>query len=77
MDGFGRPASAITTTVDVRDHLKAKRESMAVHASQISDSHFFLAMPDEAFERSFGQEWYIRHGVPEGHLDDDLFTGLD
>jgi LmbE family N-acetylglucosaminyl deacetylase len=77
MDSFGRPASAITTTVDVRDHLKAKRESMAVHASQISDSHFFLAMPDEAFEKSFGQEWFIRHGVPEGHLDDDLFTGLD
>jgi LmbE family N-acetylglucosaminyl deacetylase len=77
MDTFGRPASVITTTVDVRDHVKAKRESMAVHASQISDSHFFLAMPDDVFTQSFGQEWFIRHGVPEDHRDDDLFAGLD
>ncbi len=77
METFGRPASVITTTVDVRDHIKAKRESMAVHASQISESHFFLAMPDDAFARSFGQEWFVRHGVPDGHRDDDLFAGLD
>ncbi len=77
MDSFGRPASAITTTVDVRDFVAAKKASMAVHASQITDSHFFMTMPAEAFAASFGQEWFIRHGVPEGHSDDDLFAGLD
>ncbi|MFZ6004867.1 MAG: PIG-L family deacetylase [Actinomycetota bacterium] len=74
---FGRPEALITTTVDVRDHLATKRASMAAHASQISETSFFLAMPEEAFAASFGWEWFIRHGVPEGHRDDDLFAGLD
>jgi LmbE family N-acetylglucosaminyl deacetylase len=74
---FGRPDSLITTAVDVRDHLATKRASMAAHASQISETSFFLSMPDDAFEGSFGTEWFIRHGVPEGHRDDDLFEGLD
>ena len=26
---------------------------------------------------SFGQEWFIRHGVPEDHRDDDLLADLD
>lgn len=73
---FGRPESAITTAVDVREHLATKRASMAAHASQISETSFFLAMPGEAFEAAFGWEWFIRHGVPDGHRDDDLFDGL-
>ena len=75
-DTFGRPESLITTTVDVRGFLDQKRESMRAHASQIPDSSFFLAMPPEAFEQGFGFEWFIRHGVPSHHRDDDLFAGL-
>jgi LmbE family N-acetylglucosaminyl deacetylase len=74
---FGRPDHLITTAVDVRDHLATKRASMAAHASQISETSFFLSMPEDAFEASFGWEWFIRHGVPEGHRDDDLFADLD
>jgi LmbE family N-acetylglucosaminyl deacetylase len=76
---FGRPESAITTAVDVRDFLAVKRASMAAHASQIDEQSFFLSMPDDAFAASFGTEWYIRHGVPadpDGHRGDDLFDGL-
>jgi LmbE family N-acetylglucosaminyl deacetylase len=73
---FGRPESMITTAVDVRDHLATKRASMAAHASQINEASFFLAMPEDVFAVSFGTEWFIRHGVPEGHRDDDLFAGL-
>ena len=73
---FGRPEELITTTVDVREHLATKRASMAAHASQISETSFFLSLPMEAFEASFGWEWFIRHNVPEGHRDDDLFEGL-
>ena len=73
---FGRPADVITTAVDVRAHLAAKRASMAAHASQIGDSHFFLTLPDDAFVRSFGTEWFIRHDVPDGHHDDDLLADL-
>jgi len=76
METFGRPESAITTTVDVRDQIPLKRASMAAHASQISEGSFFLAMPEEAFAGSFGQEWFIRHGAPAGLDDDDLFAGI-
>ncbi|MGQ0432737.1 MAG: PIG-L family deacetylase [Microthrixaceae bacterium] len=74
---FGRPESVITTVVDVRDHLATKRASMAAHASQISETSFFLSLPEQAFSASFGWEWFIRHGVPEEHRDSDLFDGLD
>ena len=30
-----------------------------------------------AVRGGFGQEWFIRHGVPEDHRDDDLFAGLE
>jgi LmbE family N-acetylglucosaminyl deacetylase len=73
---FGRPESVITTTVDVSDFVAAKRASMVAHASQIADDHFFAKMPEIAFAASFGQEWFIRHGVPEGHRDDDLLADL-
>lgn len=73
---FGRPETVITTQVDVSKHIAAKRASMAAHASQIPEDSFFLLMPDEAFAASFGFEWFIRHGVPEGHHEDGLFEGL-
>ena len=76
MDSFGRPDAVITTRVDVREQLPQKRASMAAHASQISETSFFLAMPHEAFEGTFGTEWYIRRGAPDGHRDDDLFAHL-
>ena len=74
---FGRPESAITTRVDVQDLIAVKRASMAAHASQISETSFFLQMPDEAFAGSFGWEWFIRRDVePTGTMDDDIFAGL-
>ena len=76
-ESFGRPETAITTTVDVRPFLEQKRASMRAHASQIGESSFFLRMPADAFEQGFGWEWFIRHGVPDDHRDDDLFAGLD
>ncbi len=70
---FGSPESIITTTVDVSDWLSAKRASMAAHASQIPADSFFLALPDDAFGRTFGQEWFIRaRGVPANDADDWL-----
>jgi len=61
---LGVPGDRITTRVDVSAHVDRKRASMRAHASQISEQSFFLAMPDEAFARAFGIEWYIRRGVP-------------
>jgi LmbE family N-acetylglucosaminyl deacetylase len=73
---FGSPADVITTRVDVRDFLDKKRASMEAHASQSQDTKPLLDMPPEIFREVVGQEWYIRHGVPSSHRDDDIFAGL-
>ena len=73
---FGMPASVITTTVDVRPFLDAKRRAMAAHASQISETSFFLAMPPPAFEAAFGTEWYILRDAPSGTVETDLLEGV-
>ena len=73
---FGTPESAITTAVDVRDFLDRKRSAMAAHATQIAESSFFLAMPQEMFAEAFGTEWFIHRGAPSGITERDLFEGL-
>ena len=60
---LGVPEEELTTRVDVRDHLDLKRAAMRAHASQISETSFFLALPDDAFARAFGTEWFIHRGV--------------
>ncbi|MFN2608042.1 MAG: PIG-L family deacetylase [Acidimicrobiales bacterium] len=66
----------ITTTVDVRGVVGVKRRSMAAHASQISETSFFLSMPDDAFLNGFGSEWYMLDGAPPGTAETDLLDGL-
>lgn len=75
-ENFGQPASRITHEIDVSEFVEAKRASMRAHASQIADDHFFLALPDEAFALSFGQEWFIDEDATGGGAPfaDDLFT---
>jgi len=74
---FGVTDEEITTEIDVTDFLDVKRASMRAHASQISESSFFLAMPDEFFARGFGQEWYIRRGPRPKERETSLFDGLE
>jgi LmbE family N-acetylglucosaminyl deacetylase len=67
----------ITTVVDVTAYLDKKRQAMAVHASQIPETSFFLSLPPEAFAAAFGQEWFILRGrAPGGPRERDLFEGL-
>jgi len=76
-ESFGSPAEVVTTVVDVRDHLDAKRAAMAAHASQIAETSFFLGMPPDAFVAVWGQEWYIRQGArPGAERETSLFDGL-
>lgn len=69
---FGEPESAITHSVDVTPYLSQKRDSMRCHASQLTDTSFFLTMPDDLFAVAFGTEWFIKpgadHGLREGWL---------
>ena len=76
LDYLGLPADRITTTVDVRDFVAAKRASMAAHASQISETSFFMQMPDDVFRESFGDEWFVLWGAPPGTVETDLLSGL-
>jgi LmbE family N-acetylglucosaminyl deacetylase len=73
---FGKPEAEITATVDVSAYVGVKRAAMRAHASQISEESFFLAMPDEPFAYSFGQEWFIRDGQGPGITETDLMAGL-
>ena len=77
MDDFGVGEDQITTEVDVTDYLDRKRAAMAAHASQISESSFFLAMPPDFFARAFGTEWFIRRGAPAGIHEHGLLDDLE
>jgi len=63
---FGLPESEITTVVDVRVAMAAKRSAMAAHESQVGDFGPFLAMPAEQVEAAFGQESFRRRGGAAG-----------
>jgi len=74
---LGVPEDRITTAVDVGEFVTVKRRAMAAHASQISETSFFLAMPEEMFAAGFGTEWYMLDGAAPGTSETDLFEGLD
>ena len=73
---FGKPEAELTHVVDASAVIERKRASMMAHASQISDSSFFLQMPDEVFATMFGTEWFIHRGAPKG-IHQDWLAGLD
>ena len=72
MRQLGMPEAQLTTAVDVSGYIVQKRDSITMHASQISDSSFFLKMPVELFARAFSTEWFIRKGAPPGIHEDML-----
>ena len=75
IETLGVTEDQITTTVDVREFVDAKRKAMIAHASQIPDDSFFLQLPTDAFREAFGYEWFIRRDRPDARetwLFDDL-----
>ncbi|HEY3239974.1 MAG TPA: PIG-L family deacetylase [Acidimicrobiia bacterium] len=65
---LGMSTVEITTTLDVRAALATKRQAMAAHASQISETAAVLHLPTESFAAVYGYEWYVRRG-PTGPLE--------
>jgi LmbE family N-acetylglucosaminyl deacetylase len=63
---LGMPEAELTHAVDVSAYINAKRESLRAHRSQVTDTGFFLAMPDEAYVHAFGTEWFIEKGAEPG-----------
>jgi LmbE family N-acetylglucosaminyl deacetylase len=72
---LGTPESELTLCVDVADYVSHKRASISAHASQVTDTAFFLQMPPEVFAIAFGREWYVEHdrepGLRTGWIFDD------
>jgi LmbE family N-acetylglucosaminyl deacetylase len=61
---LGVATVAVTTEVDVRPVLAAKRAAMAAHASQIPETTSALQLGLEHFADVYGYEWYVRQGPP-------------
>jgi N-acetyl-1-D-myo-inositol-2-amino-2-deoxy-alpha-D-glucopyranoside deacetylase len=75
---FGAPDELVTTTVDVLDHLDAKRAALAAHRSQIGEDSFFLNVPERLRGDFFGTEQFsLEVGRPGGDPETDLFAGLE
>lgn len=83
-DGFdpeklGTPDDQITTRIDVRTRLDARREALRCHRTQIpADSFFFKPTPENFPDGLFGYEEYVlvRSLVKGPEKEDDLFAGL-
>ena len=70
---FGEPEAALTLCVEVADRSDAKRAAMRCHRSQITDSSFFLEMPDDVFAMAFGNEWFIEADRTPPHRSGWIF----
>ena len=74
LENLGVRGERVTTEIDVRAFLGHKRRAMEAHASQISDTSFFLTMPPEAFALVWGQEWFIRVGASPAGIENSLLA---
>jgi len=63
---LGMAEAELTHEVDVASYALRKRDAVACHRSQITDTSFFLRMPDELFVMAFGAEWFIEAGRQPG-----------
>jgi LmbE family N-acetylglucosaminyl deacetylase len=66
------PREAITHRVNIRKYTKAKRASMAAHATQATGGDgdrtlgVMKRIPAPIYRFVFGTEWYVRRGLPRG-----------
>lgn len=77
------PRGELTHRVDVRDHLRAKKASLAAHASQTSGGRgvrtvtLLLRLPDLLLRPVLGREWFRERGRAHSDvLTDDVFASL-
>lgn len=59
---LGATTVEISTAIDVREVLTAKRDAIAAHRSQVPDDPTFGS--GDRFADVYGYEWFIRHGSP-------------
>jgi N-acetyl-1-D-myo-inositol-2-amino-2-deoxy-alpha-D-glucopyranoside deacetylase len=76
----GVPDHLVTTAIDVRSYVEAKRAALACHATQMPPTHFLMRMPNGVARRLWAYEYYSREvgptAAPPGERETDLFSGL-
>lgn len=72
---MGLPESELTLVVDVAAFTAQKRAAIGAHRSQVTDSSFFMQMPDDMFAMAFGREWFREHGAEPGVRSGWFFDG--
>ncbi len=63
MAELGVPGELVTHDIDVGDYLGLKRSAMAAHASQITETSFFLSLPPDLFVEVWGTESFVLRGA--------------
>jgi LmbE family N-acetylglucosaminyl deacetylase len=76
VESMGVPGAMITTRIDVSEYLDQKRRAMAAHSSQISETSFFLALPDELSREVWGNESFVLRDADPGTTESWLFDGV-
>ena len=66
---WGRPEAEVTTRVDVRAHLDAKRRSMECHRTQRQDLGWMLELPGDLADPVLGTETYVLRWVDGAEAD--------
>ena len=66
---YGHTTVEIDLTVDVHEHITAKREAFAAHRSQLPDHSSPMQLDDASFLAVYGLEWFNRIGPP-GPIDE-------
>ena len=69
----------VTSIVAAGDGVRAQREALLAHHSQIDESFPMLTAPEEVMREIFGDEHYqlVLTRVPVTLLESDLFAGVD
>jgi LmbE family N-acetylglucosaminyl deacetylase len=77
---FAVPDYAVTTLIDIRDFVDAKREAVMAHRTQMGPESRFGRMPEELRRQLWTHERYRLVAGPfapgADGLENDLFSGL-
>ncbi|MDQ6856328.1 MAG: PIG-L family deacetylase [Candidatus Dormibacteraeota bacterium] len=75
---FVTPDEWITTTVDIREGVRRKRQALIAHHSQIASDWPMLAIPEEVNIEHFGTEAFqlVISRVPVTLPETDVFAGI-
>lgn len=78
---FALADELVTTQVDARDYLGAKRAALRAHASQVALDGVFFALADGVAQQAFGVEYFVLAAGTRGPLgpsgrEEDLFAGV-